>query len=151
MHTSETYLHTPFEEHIPICAARDFRNVTPESCASSKNAWRPGCLGLQGAKVLLVGDARAFFTMYKSIVDAGLKPFQLDRDNRLSTAGCSSAQLKAAAEQAASAADCILVTPQQIATSGFPFARSVPSRRFCLPCSCLLRYQHELSNCCFLS
>ena len=78
---------------------------------------------LQGAKVLLLGDARAFFTMYKSIVDAGLKPFQLDRDKRLSTAGSTPEQLKAAAEQAAQAADCLLVAPQQLMSPLFPFAR----------------------------
>ena len=87
---------------------------------------------LQGTKVLLLGDARAFFTMYKSIVDAGLKPFQLDRDKRLTAAGGTSEQLRAAAEQAASAADCILVAPQQSVSPGFPFARSVHNSKHAL-------------------
>ena len=78
---------------------------------------------MQGSKVLLVGDSRAFFTMYKSIVDAGLKPFQLDRDERLLKASGFPDQLKAAAEQAATIADCVLVTPQQIVSPSFPFAR----------------------------
>lgn len=61
--------------------------------------------------------------MYQSIVDAGLKPYQLDRDERLLRTGSLPEQLKAAAEQAAAAADCILVTPQQIVSPCFPFVR----------------------------
>jgi hypothetical protein len=78
---------------------------------------------MQDAKVLLLGDARAFFTMYKAIVDVGLKPFQLDRDERLLKAGLPAEELKKAAGEAATAADCILVTHQQLVSPGFPFER----------------------------
>lgn len=78
---------------------------------------------VQEAKVLLLGDSRAFFTMYKAIVDVGLKPFQLDRDETLLKAGLPAEQLKKAAEEAVTAADCLLVTHQQLATPGFPFGR----------------------------
>lgn len=78
---------------------------------------------LQGAKVLLLGDSRAFFTMYKAIVDVGLKPFQLDRDEALLKAGLPAEELKRAAGEAAAAADCLLVTHQQLASPGFPFDR----------------------------
>ncbi|KAL0053220.1 hypothetical protein WJX82_002643 [Trebouxia sp. C0006] len=85
------------------------------------------------AKVLLLGDARAFFTMYKAIVDVGLKPFQLDRDERLLKAGLPAEELKKAAGEAATAADCILVTHQQLVSIGFPFERF----------SCLLEYVQQ--------
>lgn len=75
------------------------------------------------AKVLLLGDSAAFFTMYKAIVDVGLKPFQLDRDETLHKAGLPAEELKKAAEEAAVAADCLLVTHQQLATPEFPFNR----------------------------
>ena len=78
---------------------------------------------VQEAKILLLGDSRAFFTMYKAIVDVGLKPFQLDRDETLLKAGLPAEQLKKAAEEAVTAADCLLVTHQQLATPGFPFGR----------------------------
>ncbi len=88
-------------------------------CASVGSNQRP----LQDAKMLLLGDARAFFTMYKAIVDVGLKPFQLDRDERLLKAGLPAEELKQAAGEAATAADCILVTHQQLVSPGFPFER----------------------------
>ncbi len=78
---------------------------------------------MQNAKVMLLGDARAFFTMYKAIVDVGLKPYQLDRDERLLRAGLPAEELKNAAEEAATAADCVLVTHQQLVSPGFPFER----------------------------
>ena len=78
---------------------------------------------LQEAKILLLGDSRAFFTMYKAIVDVGLKPFQLDRDETLLKAGLPAEELKKAAEEAATAADCLLVTHQQLASPGFPLDR----------------------------
>ena len=59
--------------------------------------------------------------MFKAIVDVGLKPFQLDRDERLLKAGLPAEELKKAAEDAATAADC--VTHQQITSASFPFAR----------------------------
>lgn len=90
-------------------------------CANNESNQHP----LQVAKVLLLGDARAFFTMYKAIVDVGLKPFQLDRDERLLKAGLPAEELKKAAGEAAAAADCILVTHQQLASPGFPFERYV--------------------------
>ncbi|KAL0033852.1 hypothetical protein WJX77_007687 [Trebouxia sp. C0004] len=86
-----------------------------------------------GAKVLLLGDARAFFTMYKAIVDVGLKPFQLDRDERLLKAGLPAGELTKAAGEAATAADCILVTHQQLVSPGFPFERF----------GCLLEYVQQ--------
>ncbi len=88
-------------------------------CASIESNQHP----LQDAKVLLLGDARAFFTMYKAVVDVGLKPFQLDRDERLLKAGLPAEELKKAAGEAATAADCILVTHQQLVSPGFPFER----------------------------
>ena len=72
---------------------------------------------------MLLGDARAFFTMFKVIVDVGLKPFQLDRDEKLLKAGLPAEELKKAAQDAATAADCVLVTHQQLATADFPFER----------------------------
>ena len=87
---------------------------------------------LQGAKILLLGDARAFFTMYKAIVDVGLKPFQLDRDETLLKAGLPAEELKRAAEEAATAADCLLVTHQQLAAPGFPLHRSAGCGIVCL-------------------
>ncbi len=88
-------------------------------CASIESNQHP----LQDAKVLLLGDARAFFTIYKAIVDVGLKPFQLDRDEKLLKAGLPAEELKKAAGEAATAADCILVTHQQLVSPGFPFER----------------------------
>lgn len=44
-------------------------------------------LHVQGCKVLLLGDHRAFFTMYRAITDAGLRAYQLDRDGALLKAG----------------------------------------------------------------
>lgn len=88
-------------------------------CASIDSNQHP----FQDAKVLLLGDARAFFTMYKAVVDVGLKPFQLDRDERLLKAGLPAEELKKAAGEAATAADCILVTHQQLVSPGFPFER----------------------------
>ena len=41
----------------------------------------------QGAKVLIVGDTRAFFTMYRVVDEAGLRAFQLDRSGTLLAAG----------------------------------------------------------------
>ena len=61
--------------------------------------------------------------MFRAIVDAGLKPFQLDRDERLLKAGLPAEEVKKAAEEAATAADCVLVTHQQITSVGFPFGR----------------------------
>ena len=101
---------------------------------------------VQEAKVLLLGDSRAFFTMYKAIVDVGLKPFQLDRDETLLKAGLPAEQLKKAAEEAGTAADCLLVTHQQLATPGFPFDR-------CKSCAVLSVHQSHASLCdtsCFL-
>ena len=78
---------------------------------------------MQEAKMLLLGDARAFFTMFKVIVDVGLKPFQLDRDEKLLKAGLPAEDVKKAAEDAVAAADCVLVTHQQLAAANFPFER----------------------------
>jgi hypothetical protein len=44
-------------------------------------------LHVQGCMVLLLGDHRAFFTMYRAITDAGLRAYQLDRDGALLKAG----------------------------------------------------------------
>lgn len=82
---------------------------------------------MQGAKLLLLGDSPAFFTMYKAIVEAGLKPFQLDRDETLLKAGLPAEQLKKAAEEAVMAADCLLATHAQLASPGFPFYRYLGS------------------------
>ena len=85
----------------------------------------------QGAKVLILGDSRAFFTMYKAIVNVGLKPYQLDRDETLLKAGLPAEELRKAAEDAATAADCILVTHQQLVSPDFPFNRWVTSCHRC--------------------
>ena len=87
---------------------------------------------VQEAKVLLLGDSRAFFTMYKAIVDVGLKPFQLDRDETLLKAGLPAEQLKKAAEEAVTVADCMLVTHQQLASPGFPFDRCISCAFLCM-------------------
>ncbi|KAK9915085.1 hypothetical protein WJX75_004552 [Coccomyxa subellipsoidea] len=52
------------------------------------SALQPGCM------VLLLGDHRAFFTMYRAITDAGLRAYQLDRDGALLKAGMSSLRCK---------------------------------------------------------
>ena len=56
-------------------------------------------------------------------MDMGLKPFQLDRDEALLKAGLPAEELRKAAEEAVMAADCLLVTHQQLASPGFPFDR----------------------------
>ena len=37
--------------------------------------------------MLLLGDVRAFFALYRTVADAGLRAFQLDRDGALARAG----------------------------------------------------------------
>jgi hypothetical protein len=61
-----------------MCPQVDHQTTTPSAKVF---------LQLQGCKVLLLGDHRAFFTMYRVIVDAGLRAHQLDRDGALSKAG----------------------------------------------------------------
>ena len=39
-------------------------------------------LCLQGAKVLLLAESRAFFTVYRTITDTGMRIYQLDRDSQ---------------------------------------------------------------------
>ena len=42
---------------------------------------------VQGCKILLLGDSRAFFVVYRLITDAGLRAYQLDRDGALARGG----------------------------------------------------------------
>lgn len=35
---------------------------------------------VQGGKVLLVAESRAYFTVYRTITDSGMRAYQLDRD-----------------------------------------------------------------------
>ena len=42
-------------------------------------------VAMQGGKVLLVAESAAFFTVYRTITDAGLRAFQLDRDSQQGT------------------------------------------------------------------
>jgi len=37
---------------------------------------------VQGGKVLLTAESRAFFTVYRTITDSGLRAYQLDRDSQ---------------------------------------------------------------------
>lgn len=101
----------------------------------------------QEAKVLLLGDSRAFFTMYKAIVDVGLKPFQLDRNEALLKAGRPAEEVKKAAEEAATAANCLLVTHQQLACPGFPFNRCTGAV-LASYCVCSFELKHPAS--CFI-
>ena len=35
---------------------------------------------MQGGKVLLIAESRAYFTVYRTITDTGMRAYQLDRD-----------------------------------------------------------------------
>ena len=39
-------------------------------------------LHLQGGKVLLLAESRAFFTVYRTITDTGMRIYQLGRDSQ---------------------------------------------------------------------
>ncbi|BDA43161.1 probable protein SHORTAGE IN CHIASMATA 1 at N-terminal half [Coccomyxa sp. Obi] len=80
------------------------------------SALHPGC------KVLLLGDHRAFFTMYRAITDAGMRAYQLDRDGTLLKGGLEPLAVKKAAEAAMKAADCILATYDHVAVREFPLS-----------------------------
>lgn len=68
--------------------------------------------------MLLLGDARTFFMLYRVVADAGLRAYQLDRDGALTRAHAPPATLAAAAAAAASAANCVLATYEQIGAAG---------------------------------
>lgn len=91
------------------------RHAAPNPC-------KPCCLNcLQGAKTLLVGDAFAFFTLFKVISEAGLRALHLDRDRQLQARGFPAAEVAAAMRAALGAADCILASYELIMTEGFCF------------------------------
>ena len=97
-------------------------------CPASKracSATQPGCC-LQGAKVLVVGTAPSFFTIFPVITGLGLKALQLDRAGALEPG---SEQLQRAAAAAAEAADCLLVTEQQLLGALFPLNRQAFSHQ----------------------
>ena len=75
---------------------------------------------LQGGKVLLLGDSRAFFVVYGIISAAGMRAFQLDRSGRMAGGSPSAGTVRSAVAAAAGAADCILATYQQLLLPGFP-------------------------------
>jgi hypothetical protein len=74
----------------------------------------------QASKSLVVADARAFYTTYRVISDAGLRAMQLDRDGALVQAGLPAGQLREAAKRAAQAADCVLTTHEHATHPAFP-------------------------------
>ena len=70
--------------------------------------------------MLVVGTAPSFFTIFPVITGLGLKALQLDRAAALEPG---SEQLQQAAAAAAEAADCLLVTEQQLQGALFPLNR----------------------------
>ena len=70
--------------------------------------------------MLVVGSAPSFFTIFPVITGLGLKVLQLDRAGALEPG---SEQLQGAAAAAAEAADCVLVTEQQLQGALFPLNR----------------------------
>lgn len=94
---------------------------------ASKHAQQPGrCL--QGAKVLVVGSAPSFFTIFPVITGLALKVLQLDRAGALEPG---SEQLQLAAAAAAEASDCVLVTEQQLQGALFPLNRQASTSKAC--------------------
>lgn len=102
------------------------------------------CGSVQGQPVLLVADSRAFFTLYKVITNAGFRAHQLDREGRLqqqpapgpagqpATATSSTgAAVEQAVAKALDAANCILLSKQQLCLAGFPLARFTCMVEFC--------------------
>ena len=75
---------------------------------------------LQGGKVLLLGDSRAFFAVYGIISAAGMRAFQLDRSGRMVRGSPTAGTVRSAVAAAAGAADCILATYAQLLLPGFP-------------------------------
>ncbi|KAK9842540.1 hypothetical protein WJX81_005070 [Elliptochloris bilobata] len=60
--------------------------------------------------MLLLGDSRTFFMLYRIVADAGLRAYHLDRDGALSRSRALPPALADAAAAAAAAADCVLAT-----------------------------------------
>jgi hypothetical protein len=95
------------------------------------------CSAVQGQPVLLVADSRAFFTLYKVITNAGFRAHQLDREGRLqqqqpgpgpagqpaAAVGSTGAAVVEAVAKALDAANCILLSKQQLCLASFPLAR----------------------------
>ena len=80
---------------------------------------------VQGAKVCVVGQPHSFFTLYQSVVGAGLAVCQLDRDSSLARAPGASRDAAAAAVAQACAgpgATCVLAPAALVAAGGFPLA-----------------------------
>jgi len=78
-------------------------------------------LAAQGCRTLLLCDNRAFFLLCSVVSDAGLRAQQLDRDGALARARAPPAALSDAAKAAAGAAECVLATHEQAASTGFPW------------------------------
>lgn len=75
-------------------------------------------LKLQGAKILLLGDSRAFLALYSVIQEAKLTAFQLDRaDQAFMIDAKSRAGILA---EAMACADCLLLSYQQLCLPEFP-------------------------------
>ena len=70
--------------------------------------------------MLVVGSAPSFFTIFPVITGLGLKVLQLDRAGALEPG---TEQLQRAAAAAAEAADCVLMTEQQLQGALFPLNR----------------------------
>ncbi|GAQ80757.1 hypothetical protein KFL_000610350 [Klebsormidium nitens] len=69
----------------------------------------------QERKILIFADRRAFISMYNELVGAGLRPFQLDRDESilkaLTSVGAEAQQkLKQGVEEALTVSNCLLVS-----------------------------------------
>ena len=73
--------------------------------------------------MLVVGSVPSFFTIFPVITGLSLKVLQLDRAGALQPG---SEQLQRAAAAAAEAADCVLVTEQQLQGALFPLNRQAP-------------------------
>ncbi|KAK9815324.1 hypothetical protein WJX72_001793 [[Myrmecia] bisecta] len=74
-----------------------------------------------GAKILLVGESNAFFTMYKVITAAGLHAYQLDRSGQLKASGLQPDAINQAVTNVLAAADCLLVTYDHLSVASFPW------------------------------
>lgn len=91
-----------------------------------------GVLCLQGCKVLLVAETKAFFSLYQPISAAGLSAVQLDRSRKLvnsppATAGCNKIAAGAAAEEweaavaaALASGRCVLITHEHLMNPFMP-------------------------------
>lgn len=81
---------------------------------------------VQGAKHLVIGDPKSFFSLYSIIRAAGLCPCHLDPSGQLLAAGADTCAVREAVASACQLADCVLVavdlltSSQPSALSSFP-------------------------------